>query len=469
MLRILKIDWILTLLIISASLPSKSQDLLSRDEMASDLEFLHEALVNGHPNPFLYITPDSLDRLFSSQIASLPLVLPRLAFESRVRACVASVHCIHTSILKSKATGVRRYMPISVVVRGNRAWIISSAEDADIWKPGTELMAINGRKVSEVIPTLKSFQSGDGPSGSFEEELLSQEYNFSAVYGRFFPEDTTFLIEAKTAGRKVFIRSIPGYTRASFLALSPTPKSKKKPSSYTFYRDSINESIAVLKISAFLGNPASDYRKCFKSLSKDSAQVLVIDLRGNLGGNIYYGDELLSYVMERPWKTYVGARVGQKSWQYLDFTGKIKRVMTAARYTGLVLMQQTRYKPGNGFQFSFTPRKRRHYDGPLVVLTDGFTASTSTVVTSYLYHSQRATIVGRPSGGGDCGNSGLSYPRVELPTSKILVRWPYFWIDYAESQACAGSIVPDFPIHYSLQDMIEGKDLDLDWVRVHYE
>jgi hypothetical protein len=447
----------------------KSQDILTRDEMVSDLEFLREAFVNGHPNPFQYLTPDSLNRLFVRLEADLPEVLPRYAFETRVRECVSAVHCIHTSIRKATPSPATRFLPMSVVVEGNRAWIKSADVDPDIWKPGTELLAINGRRISELLPLLRTYHSGDGPLGSFETQLLSKDNNFAGVYSRYFPADTSFLIEAKSSSRRVFIRTVAGYDRAAFKRLSPVPvKHGKKPSSYTFYRDSIDANIAVLKAERFTGNPIFVFKRCFRSLEADPPAVFVLDLRGNLGGNIYYGDKLLSYLMHDRWTTHVTSRKDQAVWKYVNLAGKIDRILAATRYNTIFMLKKSTFGDRNSYRFQFKPRKKLHYGGPVVVITDGFTASTSTVVVSYLADSKRATVIGRPTGGGDCGNSGLSYPTVQLPVSGIKVRWPYFWLDYGQSRACKGGIVPDQPIRYSVTDLLQGTDLDMDWIRANY-
>ncbi len=55
------------------------------------------------------------------------------------------------------------------------------------------------------------------------------------------------------------------------------------------------------------GDVVDEFLKYFKKLDLDKVKGMIIDVRENGGGNSALGDEIISYLIDKPVKNYVGA------------------------------------------------------------------------------------------------------------------------------------------------------------------
>jgi C-terminal processing protease CtpA/Prc len=83
-------------------------------------------------------------------------------------------------------------------------------------------------------------------------------------------------------------------------------------------------------------------------------------------------------------------------------------------------------------------------------------------VGAYLKFKQRAVFIGEETGGAIEGcNAGIT-PYYKLPNTKIKVRIPAFRIINDVSPQITGrGILPDYPITYSIKDILARRDLEL--------
>jgi len=98
---------------------------------------------------------------------------------------------------------------------------------------------------------------------------------------------------------------------------------------------------------------------------------------------------------------------------------------------------------GRSFQYSYKPRKKHHFDGEIFVLTDGFTASSATMLTSWLKQFSDATFYGTQASGGYNGNNGGSFPLITLPDSQMIIRFPAYRLIFDENSGQNEGVTPD--------------------------
>lgn len=97
------------------------------------------------------------------------------------------------------------------------------------------------------------------------------------------------------------------------------------------------------------------------------------------------------------------------------------------------------------------------YSGPVVILLDRFSASSSEIFAHVLRHHERATVVGRRSAGAVIVARFYALPgggRIEVPVED------YLGID---GQRLEGrGVAPDFPVELKLADLRAGRDPDVE-------
>ncbi len=150
------------------------------------------------------------------------------------------------------------------------------------------------------------------------------------------------------------------------------------PSSPEFSFKVISDNIGLLKIPDFQSSETSDYfDKVFPEISKTDG--LIIDLRGNGGGNSYYANHIAKHIIDKPiaeaiWTTRV-YKPAFASW------GREEEIYTSEPDSLAPVSDKTPYLK------------------PIVLLTDRGTFSAAEDFTALLKSASRITQIGTPTGG----------------------------------------------------------------------
>jgi C-terminal processing protease CtpA/Prc len=100
--------------------------------------------------------------------------------------------------------------------------------------------------------------------------------------------------------------------------------------------------------------------------------------------------------------------------------------------------------------------------GPVYILINGGSFSTTAEFLSQTHSHHRATFIGEESGGGYCGNTSGSVVKITLPNTKVGIYLPL--VSYYEAVSgnhdAARGVIPDFPVKHTIADMVAGVDKD---------
>lgn len=462
----------IALFILAICLNGTAQGSLSTEEKIDDIEYLKNALLFAHPSTGRYTPQDTIISQLDQLKKSIETDSQATAFRLEIARIVSQMKCVHTAVLRGKQgskkamrkMGAPRIMPFQFFFDGTDLWIAKSYLDTFKTMEGMRVDSLDHRPVAEIMDKLMGFRSGDGYSPVFMETMINWKVNFSSLYMAYFKPDTIVTASLSKNGKKRTLR-LP-YTKAK---IPFTGKQNQEfifsTPNHRFWVDSISGA-GVLRIAAF--NPQKKvkrfYRNVFNYLNEHDISDLIIDMRWNTGGNIHEAEKLLSYTvdttvfftLERS-KSALGRYTTFMS-NYLAFMNFIKRkVISFAR----------RYRKGELFilEQKTKPQKEDRFSGNVYVIQNGFTASSGSFVSTYLKKHVNAVIVGTESGGGAAGNNGLFYATSKLPHSKIQVRLPQYWLNYHLIPDKGRGVLPDIPIRYSVDDIMQKSDLEMKEIR----
>jgi hypothetical protein len=86
----------------------------------------------------------------------------------------------------------------------------------------------------------------------------------------------------------------------------------------------------------------------------------------------------------------------------------------------------------------------------------------SGVASSYLKYKADATIIGEETGGNIAGSNAVISGKIKLPHSHIQIFIPMYHLYHDIDIKNEGhGLIPDYPTHYSKDDILNGVDLDL--------
>lgn len=400
----------LLILCILACSPTKGQSDLSTEQVQSDLRQLQSELERYHPGYDWYTSRDSLTQQFDEAINNAQAT-NTIAFFGTVRRLVAQVRCGHTraSMPESERQAFEataHFMPVSVVFSEKGAYIKAGAPNTSGLEVGDHLVAINDRPVSEIVKTIFNHLSADGFNETLKYQLTAR--NFSYLFS-LFVDDKSDRYQLDVMRNDVHSSvEVAGVSIHEWLDIN----SRTRPDGILELTD--HQDYYYLRISSFGGaaiNQSSmDYydflSSSFEEIAK-SSKPLILDLRGNGGGDDLYGAKLVSYLVDRPFRYFDKIEVTEHYSGY----GTVReaggsRLMTS--HDGLNMQQ-----PDDS-----------SFDGPLFVLIDGLCFSTCGDVASVLKANNRVAFIGEETGGGSGGNTSGYSRTLTLDHSGISINIP---------------------------------------------
>ena len=451
---------------------------------------MRRAIEEAHPGLYRYHSRDSVSRWFDAAEARLTHPMTELQFRRAVEPAVDRIGCGHTDLYGSKAyvkyrkKHPQRPFPVDAFVVANKLYINKIAGVDTTHLRGSELLTINGRPTGTLLSQLYQYISSDGYNQTFKPFVLNNGMLHAYYALAIGPDSTTQQFTLRDSTGKIqsltFLslpQAKPIKTNIDSVAKEVIPASRpRKPKPHlpeakeeelrtlTFpVRDS---SVAVLKVKSFSGGgQRAFFRRSFRAIARHkTVENLVVDVRGNLGGNSTTSIRLASYLIDKPFRAYsqVDAPVRQVSFnRYLGW--KFMRFWIRNFFTYKTPEGTFRRKGVTGLT---KPMAKNGFRGQVFVLTNGGTFSAASIFASLVKHNAaRVTVVGRETGGGAYGCNAFTSPYMTLPETGVQLRLPLYKIVLAIPGTDQGrGVIPDVPVAYTASDILNARDLDIEKV-----
>ncbi|RZL16622.1 MAG: hypothetical protein EOO62_00795, partial [Hymenobacter sp.] len=184
---------------------------------------------------------------------------------------------------------------------------------------------------------------------------------------------------------------------------------------------------AILRIKEFSYDELEDYkqfhRQVFTELARHHTQRLVLDLRGNGGGNNLLSVDLLRYLLKKDFVLTKSATAPV----YAPF-------FSQADSTKPAYFDTTHVRRLAGGRFAFAnrtvgvqhPYPGHYFRGQVIVLVDGGTFSAASNLTASLRAQRHILVIGEETGGGEAGCNGGNISELELPATHLVLQIPHF-------------------------------------------
>ena len=331
------------------------------------------------------------------------------------------------------------------------------ANDSTVLPKGAELTHLQGRAVGEFISEVTAFIGIDDHGLPDGREYLSSvalpEY-YQRVYGyrdslqlRVTMDGDTSDVwvaprgeEQDAPGERMRRRRRRGQ-RLSLIALDTT----RLPG------------VGLLEIRSFSkkvlgkGDPYRKVRRIMRELDRGGTKALIVDVRSNTGGSADLVDHVFSFlatdefVMLDSMYAYTGRA-----------TGKNAFAKTGEYIFGGVRRRNGRYEKLGSLKLN-KPRRRRHFDGEVIVLTDEITFSGGTALAHYVQHYRRGRVVGQtPGGSAERMYAGSLFEIKIGPNDELRVNMPLWYMDMVGD--ARGNVTPDLVVPRTRENQLSDTD-----------
>ncbi|MEK6301949.1 MAG: S41 family peptidase [Acidobacteriota bacterium] len=454
-------------------------DKFAREKLIEDFQIARQALEEGHSGIYRYTSKADLDRVFDSALESIDRPMDAFEFYRVMAPAVAAIKCGHTSVslpdsIRKELNNSALLLPLRVRVLNKRAYVFRDFSDlanpaAQSTLAGKEIQSINGIPASRIIDTMLAAVGADGDVQTSREVRISGTRflgNLIWLLGLKSPYDLVVSDPGSKQQQKVRLNGIelPKMGEAS-KARYPQDDSSGPAATLKFADDG---KIAQIRIAGFGGFVDAEkkkgirefYKESFEAMEAKGSKSLIIDLRGNGGGEDELGQLLVSYLINEPFKYYDDLVINAMTFSFGKYTSsnlKIPEGLVEKRADGKV--HAIRH-PNWGTKQPSKP----HFAGKVFILIDGGSFSTTSEFLSQAHFHKLATFIGEESGGGYYGNSSGFMPLVTLPNTKLSVRVPLmtYYMAVSGYKRASHGVIPDHPVEHTIADLIVGRDKEME-------
>ena len=391
---------------------------MTPEELEQDFAQLKRILEQYHPLLHAFADKAAFERICKKQGARFIQPMTMEEFYRTAIPVVESVGCGHTNLWMPEgwlSQSLNTYFPLKLRFIGNEAYILQKNAKIPM---GSRILSINGVRMPEIRDRIISAISADGYNRNYK--LRRMEMMFPFQFAKQFGTDDQFIVRYRPYNAK---RVEKAYLQPADF---PTTRRNIVGESILDFRIHDDGKTAILSINHF------DYYRnrafytafidsCFRSISEKKIHNLVLNLRGNSGGDPFSAAHLFSYLEKKP-----------ASYFSTPF-GKYKKLAAPI------------------------PPAANRFRGNLFVLIDGLCFSTTGHLCALLRYHGLGIFVGEETGGTYTCNDGKAY--LHLKHTRI-----QFWVATLTAAAAVEGlppdrgIEPDYALEQSVEDELAGRD-----------
>jgi hypothetical protein len=439
-------------------------------QLREDFRIARQSLEEGHSGLYRYTNKAELDRIFDEAEESLDHPMDLDEFYRVMAPTIAAIKCGHTDLSMPADVEAElqrlRWLPFDVKVLDSKAYIFRDYAKGGMLA-GREIQSINGVPTIHIISTMLAAESQDGDGHASRQRNIGGhfELNLITLLGLRAPYS---VVLAGDGNKNVEQVQAAGLSHDDLNKMSkmlfPQDQPKKDFAELKFLDSG---QIARLTYSSFGTSPEEGQKfmkRAFEDIQSKGSKALILDLRGNGGGEDELGKLLFSYLVDTPFKYYDDLIINGMNFSFSKYTDKHADLTVPAgvaerRADGRVHVIG---HPNLGLQQPSKPT----FTGPVYILIDGGCFSTTAEFLTEVHSHHRATFIGEESAGGYYGNTSGSVVRITLPNTKLGVFIPlmtyYVSVGGKHEHEAARGIIPDFLVKHTIADLEAGVDRDFE-------
>lgn len=397
--------------------------------LQEDFTQFREILEKEHCCLYEYISKAELDSLFDVHYRLIDDEMQGDEFFMLLAPITAKIGCMHTATWmpgRFFITKPTMMFPLTVRLIDEQLIVDGSYHTFDEVPRGSIILEINKKPTAEIIEQLREIISSDALNPYFIDAQIVKRFPllYASVYGLPDQYEIEYFLPKKgKPGVKTLTPTDHETVRNVIYS-----KFKNPPLGFEIVED--RES-AIMTVPTFIYYDKVDYFRNFMDSSFHLIKTmgienLILDVRGNDGGDPFCASILLSFLQKNP------------VLYFAEPYGKYKTLSEPL------------------------PVPKDSYRGNLYILLDGSCASTNGHFCALLKYHKIGKFIGTPSGATYKCNCGKN-TEFRLRNSQMIITIGRGTYSAAvKDMDKTAPIMPDIYVHESYDDFVEGRDMSLE-------
>ncbi|MEJ2400820.1 MAG: S41 family peptidase [Xanthomonadales bacterium] len=439
---------------------SSSQEPVSYSVAAvrEDFAYLYETLQISSYDLFRNTSKTDYDSAFEQAMDSITGPMTYLEINRLFEPFVVLAGFVHCTVdfpyeaYRQFYQNGGRGIPFKIGFFGEKVLVTANWSDNKQIEAGDELLAINGIDIHQLLEKIYAYKQGE--SDYVKQTLLengSLRENWWYVFGDF-PSGT---VRIEKPGGERIDTEVEGLTREQYQERTQavqSPSFMKSGRAFEFIGD-----VAYLRPGIFLNTESRDLSSqdafnneaflafidsAFIEIAKKKAQHLILDLRGNYGGDNSFSDPMIAYFADKPFRiaskfSVRTSQVTKSFWkdvanpELADMKRKIMTLDDGTRFDVELNTTQPR-------------TDERAFKGEVIALIDRFSFSNTTSVAAIVQDYEFGTLVGEET--ADTPSSCGAVHTFTLPNTQMGVMFPKACMIRPSGDPSLRGVIPDHKV-----------------------
>jgi len=428
MSRIIKATITLYILATSCTSAIAQNDTFSPIALREDFNQFRDILENEHCCLYEYTPKAELNNLFDAHYGLIDHEMERDEFFMLLAPITAKIGCMHTATWmpgRFFVTKPNMMFPLTLELIDDKVIVNGSYHGINEVPCGSVILEINKKPIIDIIERLRKITSADALNPHFINAEIMER--FSLLYASAFGLPDQYEIKYL----------LPGIIKPEIKTLTPTSHESVRNVVFPNFNhptlgfEVVNEkNAAIMTVPTFIYYDKVDYFRnfmdsCFNLIKKKGINNLILDVRGNDGGDPFCSSILLSYLQRSPVPYFAKA------------------------YEKYKVLSDPLPVPVDNFK------------GNLYTLLDGSCGSTNGHFCALLKYHRIGKFIGTPSGSTYKCNAGKN-TEFRLSNSQMIITIGRTTYSAAVMDMDKTAILPDIYVNETYDDFLENKDVFLE-------
>lgn len=432
-------------------------------ELRADFTALYEGLQSAAFDLYAFTPRAKLDQAYHETLARLDKPMTLFQAQIRFEEFASLIHMGHARVDLPRAVWTKhlkdggKAFPLSIRVVDDKVFVAQNKSGLEEILAGDQILEMNGAKMNDWLKRTERHVSAETPY--MAHSLM--EFDFPIYVWVELPNVDEFRLTLRKSNGKTQKVRMPARTSAemkSFAAVQPPSLSLEEP-----LREAkiLAGNMAYLRPGPFYNAEAkngaeawdvSGFRAfiddAFAKFNAAHTERLIVDLRGNPGGDNLFSDVMIAWFADKPFRFFsqFKVRVSPES-----IKANADRIENDAAAAGPVSRQYAdmyaKAKPGEIVDFELAlvePRKEERYRGKVFLLIDRQSYSNTVAVAALVQDYKFGTVLGEAT--SDMATTYGAMEKFTLPNTGMTVGYPKAHIVRPNGDLRVRGVTPDVAI-----------------------